>query len=692
MLLSESLPTDPLPILPIGFGQSFTLGVFRIEVTQFIGQYLDVYYYQVVYQPDSQETSQDLDSESERTAEESVPDAMSGHPDSSDRDQQCLGLLRVGQVQGALQRESSLRDTLGAHRMIMPLVFCEEVDRVMLSLRSSEPEIHQESETVAASELLELETDELDSLLRNPNTIALSAENSDPVDISSEIIQTPPIPLDPTSNEFVSAEENLEDYLEEEEYEVVTQPTAFDRALIALSPFPDSNQTLAQILSKSRSLDSAEHERRLSLSSDWIKHLPSLIQLCQMANYLQRQGWCWVNLNPQWIELGQPIRLYDFIGIFRAGDRPSSGISGNYWPPELLLGHAIDEQMVSFTLGAILYHLVHGHPPQLDPTDIEQALEFAAVPGLHQVLRACLAQGDDRPSIAELLSMLVELQQQQQRCRVDWIQGSGSTLGLSDSRWTNEDSYGVRYQVQSPTFPTVIMGILADGMGGLEQGEVASQCAVQTLLTAPLPGEEVSQVQVGKTLDRWQGWLIEQIQDANQKIFRTIRNGGTTLSVVLGVADYLLIAHVGDSRIFLIRNGHICQLSEDHSLVQNLWVTGQISYAEMQDHPDRNVLLKSIGSRRLLKTDIQTLQKFGAELSLPLQYGDILLLCSDGVWDLVPPDELCEIFAPIAHKTDRSVTSLQPQIDQVLQRVIDRGAHDNATIMGLQCFISPLFS
>ena len=236
------------------------------------------------------------------------------------------------------------------------------------------------------------------------------------------------------------------------------------------------------------------------------------------------------------------------------------------------------------------------------------------------------------------------------------------------------------------------MGILADGMGGLEQGEVASQCAVQTLLTAPLPGEEVSQVQVGKTLDRWQGWLIEQIQDANQKIFRTIRNGGTTLSVVLGVADYLLIAHVGDSRIFLIRNGHICQLSEDHSLVQNLWVTGQISYAEMQDHPDRNVLLKSIGSRRLLKTDIQTLQKFGAELSLPLQYGDILLLCSDGVWDLVPPDELCEIFAPIAHKTDRSVTSLQPQIDQVLQRVIDRGAHDNATIMGLQCFISPLFS
>ena len=164
------------------------------------------------------------------------------------------------------------------------------------------------------------------------------------------------------------------------------------------------------------------------------------------------------------------------------------------------------------------------------------------------------------------------------------------------------------------------------------------------------------------------------------------------MSVVLGVADYLLIAHVGDSRIFLIRNGHICQLSEDHSLVQNLWVTGQISYAEMQDHPDRNVLLKSIGSRRLLKTDIQTLQKFGAELSLPLQYGDILLLCSDGVWDLVPPDELCEIFAPIAHKTDRSVTSLQPQIDQVLQRVIDRGAHDNATIMGLQCFISPLFS
>jgi len=688
MLLSESPSTDPLPILQIGFGQSFTLGVFTIEVTQFIGQCLDVYYYQVVYQLDNHEASQHLDSEK----------AMPGNQDSSDRDQQCLGLLRVGQVQGALQREASLRKSFGTHRMVMPLVFCEEVDRVMLSLYSSESEIPQESETVAASELIELGIDELDSLLSDPNTIALSTDSSDPLDIkldqqsvSSEIIQTPPTAVETTSNEFVSSEEHLEDYLEEEEYEVVTQPTAFDRAIIALSPFPDPNQTLAQILSKARSLDSAEHERRLSLSSDWIKHLPSLIQLCQMASYFQRQGWCWVNLNPQWIELGQPIRLYDFIGIFRVGDRPSSGISGNYWPPELLLGHAIDEQMVSFTLGAILYHLVHGHPPQIDPTDMEQALEFVAVPGLHQVLRACLAQGDDRPRIDELLSMLVELQQQQHRCRVDWIQGSGSTLGLSDSRWTNEDSYGVRYQVQSPTFPTVIMGVLADGMGGLEQGEVASQCTVQTLLTAPLP-KEASQVQVSKTLDRWQQWLIDQIQDANQKIVRTIRNGGTTLSVVLGVADHLLIAHVGDSRIFLIRNGHICQLSEDHSLVQNLWVTGQISYAEMQDHPDRNVLLKSLGSHRLLKTDIQTLQKFGSELSLSLQYGDILLLCSDGVWDLVPPDELCEIFAPLSRNIDHSVTSLQPQIDQVLQRVIDRGAHDNATIIGLRCLISPLFS
>lgn len=699
MLLPESPSPESLTTLQIGPGQSFTLGAFAIEVTQFMGQCLDVYYFKVVYQPNNLESSPSLSSEVECQDSESIPQAIPSSQELSDHDSQCLGLLRVGQIKGGLQREATLRETLGNHRMVMPLVFTEEIDQVTLSLHPLDPfhaapqsEISQDSRSVSVGSD-DLETNEADSPpydLLDTNALSIVNPNSTPSNSEAEFMDVN------VDDNLKQDSDHLDDaYLEEEQYESVMPPTDFERALLTLSLFPNPNQTLAQVLEdrSESTLDSANHESRLHPNSDWIEHLSVVIQLCQITNYLHRQGWCWVNINPQWIELGKPICLYDFIGIFQAGDRPSYGISGNHWPPELLLGHAIDEPMVSFSIGAILYHLVHGYPPQFDPMDPEQTLDFATIPGLHQVLRACLAQGDDRPTITELLSMLVDLQQQFQRCRVDWIQGSGSTLGLSDSRWTNEDSYGVRYQVQSPILPTVMLGILADGMGGLEQGEVASQCAVQTLLTAPFP-DDVTQMKVEITLDRWQQWLIEKIQAANQQIFRTIRNGGTTLSVVLGVADHLLIAHVGDSRIFLIRNGTICQLSEDHSLVETLWMTGQISYAEKQNHPDRNVILKSLGSsRQLPESDIQTLQQFRSEVSLSLQHGDILLLCSDGVWDLVNPAELWEIFAPLAAETDQpSAISLQTQIDQVLRRVLDRGAHDNATLLGLQCLISPTLS
>jgi len=114
----------------------------------------------------------------------------------------------------------------------------------------------------------------------------------------------------------------------------------------------------------------------------------------------------------------------------------------------------------------------------------------------------------------------------------------------------------------------------------------------------------------------------------------------------------------------------------------------------MQEHPDRNVILKSLGSsQRLPESEVQTLQQFGPDMSLLLQSGDLVLLCSDGVWDLVPPTELCELFAHLTvNPAQDSAPALQAQVNQVLQRVLDRGAHDNATIVALQCLTSPLIS
>ena len=157
-----------------------------------------------------------------------------------------------------------------------------------------------------------------------------------------------------------------------------------------------------------------------------------------------------------------------------------------------------------------------------------------------------------------------------------------------------------------------------------------------------------------------------------------MREGGTTLSLVLAIGHNLILAHVGDSRIYLIRKEHLCQLSEDHSLVATLLASGEITYEESLDHPDSNVLTKSLGSKtRLSNGYVQDLSRFGQELSLPLENGDLLLLCSDGVWNLVSAAELVEIL--------RKTQPLQAAVDEVIKQVLEKGASDNATILALQC-------
>jgi protein phosphatase len=142
-----------------------------------------------------------------------------------------------------------------------------------------------------------------------------------------------------------------------------------------------------------------------------------------------------------------------------------------------------------------------------------------------------------------------------------------------------------------------------------------------------------------------------------------------------------MVAHVGDSRIYLIRQGKIQQLSEDHSLVAMLVANGEITEEESLTHPDRNVLLKSIGSKKHLSEGyVQNLSRTTSNLSMTLENEDILLLCSDGVWDLVPTQELAEIFSQFE--------SLQMAVDQTIQRVINKGATDNATLLAMQCFMT----
>lgn len=221
----------------------------------------------------------------------------------------------------------------------------------------------------------------------------------------------------------------------------------------------------------------------------------------------------------------------------------------------------------------------------------------------------------------------------------------------------------------------MILAAVADGMGGLADGEMASQAAITVLENADFILNTTS------PQDR-QNYLNNLVSESNQAVIETTNSAGTTLSSLIAIGPYLNIAHVGDSRIYMIRNNVICQISEDHSLVGMLVANGQITIEESLKHEDRSVLLRSLGSKPHISSEyIQTLERFGQDISLTLQDKDTLLLCSDGVWDLVNSTELLEIFT--------QATCLQNAVESTIDLVLSKGANDNATLIALRINIQP---
>ncbi|GAA6623622.1 PP2C family protein-serine/threonine phosphatase [Scytonema sp. NUACC26] len=545
------------------------------------------------------------------------------------------GLLRVGTANGSLDLELKLREELGNHKMVSELLVSTIENLVSMNFLSEQP---QEDCSVNLEQQIEADIKQTSS------------------------IETSSFEREVSPSETMMTSDSLKDtseYLEEEFLEM--QPLLSEspcRKLILLSYLPEHEKTLSVWLTQDHSL-----ETTISLAS----------QVCQFFRYIYQQGWCFVHIVPAFIQIGTPIQFFDLTGVRVVGEKLSYGLTGDYCPPELALGYPIDEQVSTYIVGTLLYQSIHHQPPNLDnPCN----LEIKSIPRIYQIIHICLSPFGNRFSLSQLLSILVETRQLYSTPKIRWNVSNRSTVGLSLNRLQNEDSYGVKqhYSNQSETF---ILGVVADGMGGMAQGEIASRLAVKTVLENPIPAEL-------KRVEDRALWITSLVQKANDCVAQNVREGGTTLSLILAFERELMIAHIGDSRIFLLRNGFICQLSEDHSKVAILLASSQITYEESKHHPERSVLVKSIGSKRKLSDGyIQDLSRFSSGLSMSLENGDILLLCSDGIWDLVPSDELAEIFL--------MNQSLQAAVNETIDRIISRGAIDNATILALQCYIEKYY-
>ncbi|NEO40377.1 MAG: serine/threonine-protein phosphatase [Moorea sp. SIOASIH] len=556
-----------------------------------------------------------------------------------------LGLLRVGSSEGGLSRELQLREKLGNYAMIAELLASTIQDSVVIN--PSPPSLEPEQETQKPEEI---ESSEQQSPVTTDQeeSEATTEEETTDQEVNSETRED--------SSETSNDSEPESEYLEIEYYpEKEISSDSSGQMLMLLTLLPDSQSTLESWLQE-------EHSLQESLSL--------IIPICQCFYYLYQHQWCLVDVIPKLIEIGKPIKFFDLTSAYPIDQKLDYGLLGNYCALELSSGNPFQESMSTYTVAALLYQAIH---QQLFPQDQTLDIQIKPIPQIYQLLKICLSSvPEERFSLSQLLSLLIETRKSFQKTQVQWQVASKSTVGLSTSRLHNEDSYGVRQQ-QLSNGDTMILAAVADGMGGMSEGDLASQLAIKTVLEQPIPSKF-------KTVTQQTDWLVSLFQNANQSVTNAVRNGGTTLSVILGIINNLLVAHVGDSRIYLIRKEQICQLTEDHSLVAMLLASGEITYQESLDHPDSNILTKALGSQpRLSDGYVQDLSRFSQDLSLALEDRDILVLCSDGVWNLVSDTELAE--------TLKKTQPLQAAVDEIIQKVIDNGASDNATILALECCI-----
>jgi protein phosphatase len=209
--------------------------------------------------------------------------------------------------------------------------------------------------------------------------------------------------------------------------------------------------------------------------------------------------------------------------------------------------------------------------------------------------------------------------------------------------------------------------IVADGMGGYKGGEKASSIAAKTAasyllqniyLPDLIPAEYTGiQLPINELLPT-------AINEANDAVLKYTPESGTTLTIAVVIDRQIYLAHVGDSRAYIYQDGRLEQITQDHSVVARMVEVGQLTAEEALTHQNRNVLYRAIGQANTLEAEVDL-------RSLPAQ--GQLLLCSDGLWNLVLDDEIIQVL--------KESSSLDESVNQLVALANQKGGDDNITVV-----------
>jgi PPM family protein phosphatase len=505
-----------------------------------------------------------------------------------------------------------------------------------------------------------------------PKEPAESLESSDGGFLEEEILEPSPqqVLIDPNND----LPETLK--LESGEYELVKRE-AIGRAL-AQSPLGEEVRLVLYTMPAEVArglyphpmlpilLDAGLHQNKLVLSHPKLEGrtleqalnagdrkavIDAIVDIARLNRYLHARGFGLVSIEPKEVLLLEPRCLLRLPSVYKIGDAAPAE-ARRYAAPERAAGQTITGIEGVYTIGLLLYHALTGRLP----TEGEVIAQFPELPGAPQALTAMLAPTHTRADPGEALELCIKLQTNLEK-RQRWVIGCTTTVGINPDRTTNEDSVGyrVRRSLGHRGDAGFVVACVADGMGGMAKGEDASQAAVSGFLDFPL--NEVSKKSV-----------LEAAALANARVIGALegKSGGCTFTGFIAEGDKIAMAHVGDTRAYLVTDT-VKQISDDHSMVAMFVKMGIITPEAAHNHPDSNKVMRAMGSNRDLPPDyVDT-----SEMTVPPEAR--IVIVSDGVWGVFPPEEFAKLLLE-AHPP-------QDLADRLVKMALERATQDNATAL-----------
>lgn len=218
------------------------------------------------------------------------------------------------------------------------------------------------------------------------------------------------------------------------------------------------------------------------------------------------------------------------------------------------------------------------------------------------------------------------------------------------------------YLTENPIGNLPNLFIVADGMGGHKAGDYASDLAVKTVTQEVETSPEKSPVKI----------LNQAITRANQVLRKrasedfALNGMGTTLVAATCIGRLLHVANVGDSRLYVIGD-EITQITQDHSLVEEMVRMGGLGREEARNHPDKNIITRAVGARNNIEVDF---------FEFELETGDMVLLCSDGLTNMVDDETICRIL--------KNGRSLKDRVEELVQTANSNGGRDNISVIVIE--------